>query len=214
MEVANASPICTFQEVADLVGMPESTLRSWAKPTKARSPLVHTVKNDRRGWPTIPLAGLVEARSLRALRDMVSMQQIAPAVQALREETGDEFVLAKPRLFVSTAGELYEKTDDVFVRLKDKQIQVPHILDEYMRSIEMNPDGSLRRYRIPLGGAAMLFIDPRLNAGRPSFSNGVPAFAVLGAYDSGDSPYEIAEDFGVSLAEIEATVERRETFAA
>lgn len=42
MNIANSSPICTFPEVAKIVDMPENTLRSWARPTKTRAPLVHT----------------------------------------------------------------------------------------------------------------------------------------------------------------------------
>lgn len=215
MDITTSSPICTFPEVARIVDMPENTLRSWARPTKSRPPLVHTVPNARRGWPTIPLAGLVEAWSLHALRDMTSMQKITPVVARLRERTGDAYILAKPKLFVDTAGELYELESDLFIRIRDQQAQMPKIFDHYMRAVDLDDNDNPRRFKLTLGADdAILYIDPRLNAGRPSFRNGVPAFAVLGAIEAGDSVHDVAEDFDLSQADIKRILDDREELAA
>lgn len=212
MDVVFESPICTFSEVAALVGMPVDTLRGWAKPKRNRAPLVHTVQGRPRGWPTIPLAGLVEARSLRAIRSLTSMQQIVPMVEQLRAETGDEFVLAKPRLFVDYSGDIYRREDGLYVRQRDNQVQAPRIFDEYMMSFDLDEDDSPWRYRVRVGdGQTQLFIDPLINAGRPSFPNGVPAFAVLGATEAGASPWEVAEDFELDIAEVQAVLDERQS---
>lgn len=214
MDLVSHTPIATFPEVAQLVDMPESTLRTWAKSTDRRRPLVHTSPNARRGWPTIPLAGIVEARSLRAIRSLTSMQKIVPVVERMRTKSGDEYVLAKPMLFVDLAGELYEKDSGLFIRARDQQVQMPKVFDEYMSSIEFDSEENPVGYRIVLPGDVVLSINPGINAGRPSFPNGTPAFAVLGAYDGGDSVRDISEGFGVAADDIEAAIDYRERFAA
>jgi uncharacterized protein (DUF433 family) len=211
MDVVNESPICTFDEVAEIVGMPAATLRVWARPTPQRPPLVHTAANAKRGWPTIPLAGLVEARSLRAIRTLASMQKIVPVVAKLREETGDEFVLAKPQLFVDVAGELFRKHGDTYVRIRDNQAQMPEVFDAYLKQIERGPDNTPRRFKIPIGDDLnALYIDPTINAGRPTFANRVPLFVILGAHEAGDTIDHIVEDYEVPRLLVEQAIEHGE----
>ncbi|GAB3134898.1 hypothetical protein GCM10027289_27680 [Tsukamurella serpentis] len=147
------------------------------------------------------------------------MQKIAPAVEMLRERTGDQFVLAKPKLFVDAVGHLYEQAPDadgdLFIRIADQQVQAPKIFDRYLRAVDLDDQDVPIRFKVELGeDEAILYIDPRLNAGRPSFRNGVPAFAVLGAVEAGDSIRSVAEDFDLDEHDVQRVVDDRDELIA
>lgn len=136
------------------------------------------------------------------------MQKIVPVVERLRIETGDQYILAKPRLFVDTAGDLYEHDSGLFIRVRDRQVQMPEIFDNYMKSIDLDEHDSPIRYKVHLGADdAVLYIDPRLNAGRLSFENGTPLFAVVGAVHAGERVADVAEDFGLKSDMIEMALD-------
>ena len=70
------TPICTVQDVADLVGMPLDTVNAWAGQRSSRRQMFTREPQDHRGWPTVPLVGLVEANTLRTLREMLAPSEV------------------------------------------------------------------------------------------------------------------------------------------
>ena len=55
-----SKPILTARETSRYLGMPESTLDVWLL-DRGKSPLVHAVQPERRGWPRVPFVGVIEA---------------------------------------------------------------------------------------------------------------------------------------------------------
>ena len=79
-----SKPILTARETARYLGMPESTLDVWLL-DRGKSPLVHAVQPERRGWPRVPFVGVIEAYVLRALRDLkLPMDEIRKAAELVR----------------------------------------------------------------------------------------------------------------------------------
>jgi hypothetical protein len=206
-DIRASTPICTTAEVATLVGMPTPTVYSWTRKRGHRPALVHTVANDLRGWPTIPVVGLAEAHVIRALRSMdIRMSKIAEVVNWLRNEANDPFALASPKL-VTDGIDLYVQRDADLERAFDGQRPIKETIADHLREIDVWPDGYAGGYSPERLGPAIQ-IDARFSAGRMSFvRNRVPLFAVAGGLIAGDSPESVAADYGLNPDEI-ALVER------
>ena len=78
------TPICTVQDVADLVGMPLNTVKAWAGQRSSRRQMFTRNPQDHRGWPSVPLVGLVEANTLRTLREMLAPSEVEGVCQGRR----------------------------------------------------------------------------------------------------------------------------------
>ncbi|MEO3929571.1 hypothetical protein ABGB07_37800 [Micromonosporaceae bacterium B7E4] len=65
-----AVPLMTPFEVSTHLQISERTVRYWLSRRAGGGPLVHSVRPERRGWPSIPFVALVEAYVLRALRNL------------------------------------------------------------------------------------------------------------------------------------------------
>ena len=167
--------------------------------------MVHKVEPRRRGWPSIPLIGLAEASSLSILRRLgMSMQTAAKAVDFIRAEFNDEYAMASPHLVTDGIDAFvhFAKTDDV-VRIKDRQQAIVEVVRDHLRPIVVGADSYVEAYEVNRAGVSM-FIDPRFSAGRLTFANRTPVFAVLGALKSGEEPIRVALDFGLPPTHVEA----------
>lgn len=219
-DVRATSGICTPAAVAELARMPESTLRSWMKPSGTRAdPLIHSVLTMRRGWPSIPLLGLAEASTARALRDArLPMRVLVEAAEYIRDHADDEFALANPRLVTDgTAAYLHDvKTDDL-TRLKDGQGTFVDVVRRHLRPLIPGDDGYVAQYRVMRFATSEVVIDPRMNTGRMYFTRtGVPLFVVAGALRAGEHPAIVAEDFDLTrdeVSEVESNLEWLEAVA-
>lgn len=205
-DVRVSSGIVTPAQVSTLVDMPEVTVRSWMRPRGNRPPLVHSRTPARRGWPSIPLVGLAEVSSLRALRDSgLSMRTVLDAAAYVRAHWDDPYALANPRLVTDGAEAFLHdtQTDEVY-RLRDRQHAFTEILREHLRPLVIGPDDYVQAFHATRLVDADLYLDPRFSAGRLSFSNRVPVFAVLGALAAGELPESVALDFGLKPSEVRA----------
>ncbi len=183
----NSPPICTPSQAARLAEMPANTVRAWTRATKTRPAIVHTVENAHRGWPSVPpLVGVIETWSLRALRTAgIPMQKLTKVAEQLREELKDPYVLARPLLFTDGI-DLYRRDRGDLFRIEDGQQPIEQVIEKYLARVEIDGDHEPTAFRIPLTQEIMLSIDPRFNAGRPSFEDSrTPAFAILGALRGG-----------------------------
>ena len=97
-------PLYTVADAARIVGVPASTLASWAqgyvrkfpnRPNVAGSSIITQLPSEAKRQPTIPFVGLVEALVLAAVRRSgVPMQRIRPALRQLPTDIGLEHALA------------------------------------------------------------------------------------------------------------------------
>jgi uncharacterized protein (DUF433 family) len=204
------SPILRPREVATLVSMPEPTVRRWTRPIDDRPPMVHEVRTQRRGWPSIPLVGLAEASVLRALRDGgMTMKTAVDAGRYIRDAFNMPYAMASPRL-VTDGVEAFILDSDAgeLVRIKDNQHAFIDVLQEHLRPLQIGRDGFVESFRVLRLEDVDVDIDPYYSAGRMSFRrNRVPVFAVVDSLMAGESARTVEIDFRLTPTEVQA-VER------
>lgn len=133
------------------------------------------------------------------------MQRISSAVEAVRRETDDQYVLAQPILFTDTIDIYIQRGGDLY-RAQDGQRPIKGVIETYLRRVTIDEsDGFPSAFMVPLTASGVVCtVDPRFNAGRLSLPNRVPVFSVLGALEAGQSKYLVAEDFGIPIEQVEA----------
>jgi uncharacterized protein (DUF433 family) len=199
------TPILTVRDVAQLVGMPIDTAQAWAGQRKDRAQLFTRITPLHRGWPSVPLVGLAEASSLRALRQILPLREIPVAVDFIRTHAHEQHALANQRLVTDGVTVFLEEHEDV-VRLRDRQVTIAEVFREHLKPMEYDGDDYPEAYNVPrLPGVQ---IHPLFNAGRMSFRrNRVPLFAVAGLLSSGEQPAVVALEFGLAAAEVSLVVD-------
>jgi len=197
------SGICTPRQVAELVEMPPATVYSWANQRGKRRAVVHRVPVSVRGYASIPLAGLAEASTLRALRQMhLPMRKMVEAADWFRDHYDDDYALASPRL-VTDGIDLYAQEARDLYRVGDGQRPIREIIKDYLRPVVMDSDGYARAYKVDLAPGIEAEIDPRFNSGRISLRrNRMPLFAVLGSLKAGDTAAVVAHEYDLSVQEV------------
>lgn len=200
-------PICTVQDVAHLVGMPLDTVKSWAGQRHSRRQMFTRTSQGHRGWPSVPLVGLVEANTLRTLREMLAPSEVEAAATWIRQHNNAPYALANRRLVTDGAYAYVQENRSELYRVKTQQYAFVEVLEEHLRPLIFEHDDYPVAFEVRIPGVV---IDPRYNAGRMSFKrNRVPVFAVIGSLQGGDSVDEVMQQYGLTLQEVAAVDEHR-----
>jgi uncharacterized protein (DUF433 family) len=216
------TPLYSLAEAARYLGVPYSTFASWRKgyaggPQGQRTtypPVLPSESGDAAGG--IPFISLAEGMVLAAIRQTgVPMQRIRPALLALREEIGVAHALASRRLFSDGAEVLYDfaekraepmdagPTKDLVV-LRSGQRVFTDVVSDYLQRIEYGPDGYAKLLHLPGYLHRQVIADPTRSFGQPVFVHGAARVSdVLDRFQAGDSLPDLAEDFGVPMADLE-----------
>ena len=202
------TPICTVPDVADLVGMPLDTVKAWAGQRSSRRQMLTRKPQDHRGWPSVPLVGLVEANTLRTLREMLAPSEVGAAAGWIRQRFDAPYALSNRRLVTDGAYAYVRENPSDLYRVKTNQHAFVEVLETHLKPLIFEDDDYPVAFEVRIPGVA---IDPRFNAGRMTFSrNRVPVFAILGSLAGGDSVEEVMQQYGLSLQEVAAVDEHRE----
>ena len=202
------TPICTVQDVAELVGMPVETVKTWSGQRTSRRKMITRMPQDHRGWPSIPLVGLVEANTLRTLRDLLPPPEVESAALWIREHHAAPYALANRRLVTDGAYAYVRENPNQLYRVRTNQHAFVEVLEEHLRPLIYEDDDYPVAFRVRIPGVQ---IDPRFNAGRMALArNRVPIFAVVGSLQGGDSIDEVMQQYGLTLQEVAAIDEHRE----
>ena len=218
----------TVADAARIVDVHPSTLATWAKGYTRRPPggqpvvgppIVTATATGRRGEPTIPFVGLVEALVLAAVRRSgVPMQRIRPALDALKIEIGVGYALASEKLYTDGAellsdyGESRRGTDEGdsaldLVVIRSNQLVFVDVIQSHLRRIKYGDDGYATVISVPAYRRAEVVADPRRSFGAPIFErSGARVDDVLERFWSGDTLEEAAAEFGVPADELEDVV--------
>lgn len=202
-----ADPLLTAAEVSQHLGIPRSTLHSWLKDDAPGGPLVHEVSARKRGYPTMPFIAVIEAYVLRSLRDLgLSKGTIRQAALEVREEFGTEFALASPRIVTDGVDLFIRHSADAYTRVGDQQVPIREVLEDYLRDISFDTDGSPSRLRLRrYADAAEVIIDPRFAWGAPvEAEQKVPVHAVVDLWRAGEPMTVVAEEFDLSPETVES----------
>lgn len=214
------APLYTVAEAARFLGVPTSTLATWAKgyvrrpPGRAEvsgAPIVTSVEAPR-NFPVIPFVGLAEGMVLAAFRRAgVSLQHIREGVAILEKEIGVEHALASRRLFSDGAVILFDYADvedegelaGLTEVVRRQRVFAP-VVREYLKRIAYAPDGWATRLTSPATERPIVIADPARAFGQPIFIHGASRVEdVLDRWKAGDPLAEVAEDFGVPFEDVE-----------
>lgn len=213
-------PLYTVAEAARFLGVPASTVGTWAKGYVRRPPGRHEVKagpiltalSTRPGEATIPFIGLGEGMVIAAFRSAgVSMQHLRKAVAILGKEIGIEHALASERLYTDGARVLFDYAaheDDnelanLTVVVSQQRVFAP-VVKEYLRRITYGPDGWATKIVSPATQKRVVIADPSRGFGQPMFLHGaVRVEDVLDRWRAGERLGDVAADFGVPAEDVE-----------
>lgn len=218
-------PLYTVAEAARIVGVPTSTLTSWAqgyvrrfpdRPDVAGSPIITRLQPGGHHRPTIPFIGLAEALVLAAVRRSgVPMQRIRPALRQLQTDIGIEHALASRKLYTDGAellydyGEHHTNSDDArlvhnLVVVRNGQRVFVELIEAYLNRIEYATDGYAALIHLPAYQHAQVVADPTRAFGSPIFERGgVKVDDVLERFWAGDPLDELSAEFGVPADQLE-----------
>lgn len=207
-----ATPLLTPVEAAFQLQIPERTMYRWLDERAGGAPLVHSVRPQRRGWPSVPFVALVEAYVLRALREYkLSPYKILGAARDIREQFGTEYGLATRRIATDGIDVFIHYLDsDEMARAEDRQMPIRQVIDDHLRYVTWDDDDdfatrlTLRRYDPEI---AKVVIDPRFAWGDPIVEPAnVSVAAVLGMYRAGETPQTVADEYGLTIAQVKALI--------
>jgi uncharacterized protein (DUF433 family) len=173
---------------------------------------VHSVRPERRGWPSVPFVALVEAYVLRALRGFhLSTEKIQAAAADVRTQFGTEYGLATRRIATDGVDVFVHYLDsDEIARAGDRQMPIRQVIDDYLRYVVWDTDDDfptrlrLRRYD---PAVAEVVIDPRFAWGAPIIEPAkVTVETVLGMWRAGETPDVVADEYGLSVEQVQAII--------
>ncbi len=219
-------PLYSVAEAARYLGVPTSTFASWAhgyvrRPTPGRrevtgDAIVTVLPVQSKRDASVPFVGLAEGLVLAGIRRAgVPLQRIRPALAKLGEEFGLEHVLASKYLYTDGAEVLYDyaqREGDTpeaqsarrLVVVRNDQYVFNEVIRDYLQRVEFAPDGYAQVIPLPQYRQAAVVVDPRRGFGQPTFARGGARLEdVIGAFRAGEPLQVVAEEYGVSLSELE-----------
>ncbi len=206
-------PVFTLREAAGYLGLPNSTLHSWARPAHA-DPIV-TCFPSRGREATVPFIGFAEAYILSAFRRAgVPLQRIRPAVAALSKEIGIAHALASERLYTDGAEVLYDYATEHdeeqlsgLTVVRTGQREFAEVVKDYLQRVTYGTDGWASQVRLPAYEHTNVIVDPSRAFGMPLVVHGGARVEdLVDRFKAGDSLADIADDFGVPEPEVEDVV--------
>jgi uncharacterized protein (DUF433 family) len=205
------APIFTAQAAAVHLGIPANTIKQWVSRGDDQ-PVMHSVAPATPHGPRLPFIALAEAQILRELRSAgLSMPQIRAGVERLRKTTGEEYVLATNTIATDGGVLLYNAATRVapeWVRARDGQQAFRQVAEAVIKFVSYAPDGFADRLVLKPYEGADVIIDPRFGFGQPVFAGSkVPVDAVADLfYGGGESVDDIADEYGLTTAEVESVL--------
>ncbi|MDI5939221.1 MULTISPECIES: DUF433 domain-containing protein [Micromonospora] len=203
--------LLTPSDTARYLGIPRSTMHSWLAEKAAGAPLVHTVPPVKRGWPSVPFVAVIEAYVLRSLRELkLGKDKIRDAAAEIRNVFGNPYGLADRRIATDGIDVFVHYVDtDELARAGDRQMPIREVISDYLNYIVWEPSDAyparLRLRQYP--DTAQVVIDPRFGWGAPVVArNKVPVEAVVGMWRAGESSETVADEYGLTVDEVEAVV--------
>jgi uncharacterized protein (DUF433 family) len=189
-------------EAARYLGLPVTTVRAWIRGQPYRTNtgehyfqrvIIPTDEESK----SLSFGNLVELFVLSSLRRVhgVPLKNIRAAIHLTRGYFGTQHPLSDLDLLTDKNDVFVERFGEYLNLSQDGQLEMKSELQECLRRIEKDASGIPRKL-FPLGIAAKIAIDPRVNFGRPSIVGvGVPTDVVYDRFNSGESLEFLASDY-------------------
>jgi uncharacterized protein (DUF433 family) len=189
---------------ASLAGRPYSTNTGKRQSTRLIQPA-------RTKPPILSFWNLVEAHVLRAVRTEhgVPVAAVRKALRYAEKELGIDRLLLR-RDLQTDAGRLFlERYGELIDLSNSGQLAMKKMLEVHLRRVEWDPNSLPIRLFPFLAGSGTdsdrtIAIDPEVAFGRPIIRRaGVSTHAIVQRLDAGERIDEIADDYGLTAADIE-----------
>ncbi len=220
-ELRFETPLYTVAEAARFLGVPPTTLATWAhgyerrpqgRPVVEGVPVLTAVETPLR-HPEIPFVGLVEGMVAAAFRRAgVSMQHMRRALRVLEDEIGIEHALASRKLYTDGAAILFDYAsaqgdDDALTVVVTGQRVFHEVVRDYLERITYASDDWAERMVLPITRRPVVECDPRRGFGRPLFiRGGAPMDDVLDRFRAGEPLRDVAADFDLRPEDVEDVI--------
>ncbi|HND33242.1 MAG TPA: DUF433 domain-containing protein [Myxococcota bacterium] len=176
--------------------LPRSTLRGWVAQNGVIAPASPGL---------LSFNNLVECYTLSAMRrdHGLKLDRIRTALRYVSERMGK----ARPLLhsnFMTDGLDIFVERGVLVNASGEGQLPIQEVVRGYLQRVEWDSfQAPIRLFPLTRPGAQAdaprrVVIDPRISFGRPVVAGtGVPTEVVAGRFRAGESPAEIAEDFGI-----------------
>ena len=199
--------------------MPAATLRAWAVgrpyPTaKGQGVFPPLIKPADKQPPTLSFWNLIEAHVLRALRTDhgIPIKAVRQAITYAERTLEIERLLLSPELR-SAAGRLFlERYGELIELQRAGQLALQQVFEAHLKRVRWDDAKfpiRLHPFVAPdLAGDRMpIAIDANVSFGRPVIASaGVSTAAIAGRIDARESPEDVADDYGITLEEVQQAV--------
>ena len=210
-------------EAARYLKLPPATLRSWVvgreysagERVRTFVPLIQpAIKRP----PTLSFYNLVEAHVLRSFRTEhgVAIRELRKAIRFAEDKLDIERLLLSKELRTHAGNVFLDKYGQLINLNRSGQLAMRRLLEEHLKRVEWDNwkfPVRLYPYVSPEPTAEKsIVIDPDIAFGRPIVMRaGVSTGAIVGRIDAGEPVNEIAQDYDLTVQEIEdaALYERR-----
>lgn len=213
------TPAYQITEAAGYVRVAPATLRSWVVgreyPTqqgRRHFPLLISLADPRRRL--LSFNNLVEAHVLRALRTEhgFAIREVRTALGYAEKELGIDRLLLSRQLWTDKVDLFLNHFGELISLSRSGQMAMRAVLENHLSRIEWDR-ADLPRRLYPFLQAEVtdisrrIAIDPDIAFGRPVlWGRGISTHAIAARVDAGEEPGEIADDYGISEAEITEAV--------
>lgn len=204
-------PRYSINEAADYLGIPPSTLHSWISSDnpKKRPLIVPADPED----SLLSFYNLIEAHVLVSTRRRrIPMPRVRTAVEYMHEVIGGKHPLATFKFATSKRDIFIQKLEGVTVDAsRYGQAVLGTMLDKYLRGITRGKLDKMPIQVQPLKRGTLspspVVINPFISSGSPVIKGtGIVAEVVWKRAKGGETPKELAADYGLKLREIETVI--------
>lgn len=212
-------PAYTLAEAARYLKVAPATLRSWvvgrpypkANGRAHSSPLIHPAKHQP---STLSFWNLIEAHVLRSLRTEhgVSMDGLRRAIRYAQDSLKIERLLLSAELRTDAGKLLLERYGQLIELSASGQIAMRRMFNDHLARVEWDEwSFPVRLYPFSSSGMPVaerpIAIDAHLAFGRPIVAqSGVTTGVIARRIDAGETAIELAEDYDLSIEQIEEAV--------
>jgi uncharacterized protein (DUF433 family) len=200
--------VLNLLDASRFLGIPRQTFHRWARGYERGKPLLHLLNANGTRQAPVTFAALTEAHVLNALREAgVRPQRIRPALRRLQKEFGHEYVLIAPELATDGIDVLWDfartKAGEGLIEGGTGQRVMREIVNDYMQYVTWGGDEYPTELTLRHCEPSKVVVDPLHTFGQPRFGGSrVRVADVAAMLKAGEDPEAVADEFGVSIADV------------
>lgn len=204
-------PAYTVKEVALWLDVPKSTLQNWLNGHKHFEAVIDAAVRNPTG---LSFVNLVEAHVLASIRRVhhVPLPKVRAAIRYVQEKLGIDRPLADQQFATDGVNLFIEHLGQLVNVSQHGQGMLREFVAAALSRVNRDPAGiPIRLYPFtrPSAGEVradpmLIVIDPAISFGRPVLAGtGIPTAVLAERFSAGESPDDLAEDYGMTRDAVE-----------